>query len=243
MGVGYVSNDSYKHGDYTGLNEEGVYFVGDLEYGYQGGKGTYSNVEAYDLGLDSRRIAADGGKQGQLGIQLQYSELPKLNLDTARTPYAVGANQTLPVGWVSDATTGGMTELQNSLRFADISTQRKTLDLAADYHQTKSLSYGLSFQRATKEGFRTMGLSIGGFQGAAILAVPVDYVTDQGEARINFQKARWHASLRYEFSNFKNETESVRWQNAFSTPATATEGQASLEPNNTMQRCCQFAVD
>lgn len=235
-GAGYVSNDSYKHGDYTGLHEKGAYFVGDLDYGYQGSTGSYSNVEVYDLGLDSRRIMADGGKQGQIDAELNYSELPKLNLDTARTPYAVGNNQTLPAGWISAPNTGAMTELENSLRFADISTQRKTLDLAADYHQTKSLSYGLSFQRATKEGYRTMGLSIGGFAGAAILAVPVDYVTDQGEARISYRTARWQASLRYEFSNFKNETYYLRWQNAFSTPAAAPEGLAVLEPDNTMQQ-------
>lgn len=235
-GAGYVSNDSYKFGDYTGLNEEGAYFVGDLDYGYRGTSGTYSNVEIYDLGLDSRRIMADGGKQGRIDAELNYSELPKLNLDTARTPYAVGINQTLPAGWVAASTTPGMTELENSLQYADISTQRKTLDLAADYHQTKSLSYGLSFQRATKEGFRTMGLSIGGFASSAILAVPVDYVTDQGEARISFTTQRWQASLRYEFSNFTNETYYVRWQNAFSTPGTAPLGQASLEPDNTMQQ-------
>ncbi|WP_455197487.1 MtrB/PioB family decaheme-associated outer membrane protein [Kaarinaea lacus] len=238
-GAGYVSNDSYKHGDYTGLNEKGAYFVGDLDYGYRGGKGSYSNVEAYDLGLDSRRIMADGGKQGQIDAEVKYSELPKLNLDTARTPYAVGANQTLPAGWVSASDTGGMTELANSLRFADISTQRKTLDLSGDYHQTKSLSYGLSFQRATKEGYRTMGLGIGRFGagiGSAILAVPVDYVTDQGQVRVNYRKARWQASLSYEFSSFKNETDRVRWENAFTGPAGVTEGQAALEPDNTMQQ-------
>ena len=237
-GAGYVSNDSYKHGDYTGLYEKGAYFVGDLDYGYRGSKGSYSNVEAYDLGLDSRRIMADGGKQGQIDAELNYSELPKLNLDTARTPYAVGANQTLPAGWVSASDTGGMTELENSLRYADISTQRKTLDLSADYHQTQSLSYGLSFQRATKEGYRTMGLSIGGFGSgrSAILAVPVDYVTDQGQARISYRKARWQASLSYDFSSFKNETDRVRWQNAFTGPAGVTEGQAALEPDNTMQQ-------
>ncbi|WP_455208505.1 MtrB/PioB family decaheme-associated outer membrane protein [Kaarinaea lacus] len=231
-GAGYVSNDSYKHGDYTGLNEEGAYFVGDLDYGYRGSTGTYSNVEAYDLGLDSRRIMADGGKQGQIDAEVKYSELPKLNLDTARTPYAVGANQTLPPGW--DITT----DLANALHYVDISTQRKTLDLSADYHQTKSLSYGLSFQRATKEGYRTMGLSIGGFGSgrSAILAIPVDYVTDQGQARISFARARWQASLSYEFSNFKNETDHVRWQNAFDTPPAATEGQTALEPDNTMQQ-------
>jgi MtrB/PioB family decaheme-associated outer membrane protein len=229
-GAGYVSNDSYKHGDYTGLYEKGAYLVGDLDYGYQGSTGTYSNVEAYDLGLESRRIMVDGGKQGTIDAELKYSELPKMNLDTARTPYAVGVYQTLPPGW--DITT----DLNSALHYVDISTQRKTLDLVADYHQTRSLSYGLSFQRATKEGYRTMGLSIGGFAGAAILAVPVDYVTDQGQARISFAKAHWQASLSYEFSNFTNETYYVRWQNAFSTPATAPEGLAALEPDNTMQQ-------
>jgi len=235
-GAGYVSNDSYKFGDYTGLNEKGAYFVGDLNYGYRGNNGSYSDVEAYDLGLDSRSILASGGKQGMFDAEVGYSELPKLNLDTARTPYAVSNNQTLPSTWVAAPNTSGMTDLANALHYSDIYTHRNTLDIAADYHQTQSLSYGLSFQRTTKEGYKTMGLSIGGFAGAAILAVPVDYVTDLGQVRISYRKARWQANLSYDFSNFNNDSSSIRWQNAFSTPATSPEGQAALDPDNTMQK-------
>ncbi|MGD8559565.1 MAG: MtrB/PioB family decaheme-associated outer membrane protein [Gammaproteobacteria bacterium] len=235
-GIGYVTNDSFKHGDYTGLDEKGGYLIAGGEYAYRGNGGAYSNVEADDLGLDSRRISAEGGRQGNIEGALIYSELPKLNLDTARTPYNVGVNQTLPAGWVTAGNTSGMTELANALHPVDISTQRDTLDLSANYYQTKSLSYGLNFQRTTKEGYRQMALAIGGFAGSAVLAVPVDYVTDQGTARVSYKRPRWQANLSYQFSNFDNDADSIRWDNAFTSGSGATEGRAALEPDNTMQQ-------
>ena len=237
-GVGYVTNDSFKHGDYTGLYEKGAYLIGNMEYSSVDQEGDSMDAEIYDIGLESREIAAST-KQGRTDVDLRYSELPKLNSDSASTPYQGRDNQTLPSNWVTAPNTQGMTELDNSLHQVDISTQRRTFSLGADYHQTKSLSYGLSFQRDTKEGYRSMGLEIGRFGagiGSAILAVPVDYQTDQGQVRISYNKNRWQARLSYEFSNFKNNVDSVSWDNAFSGPAGVTEGQASLEPDNTMQQ-------
>ncbi len=233
-GIGGISNDSFKHGKYTGLDEQGSYFVGNGHYEYKNSDSSYVNVEARDIGLDSRQLEAEGGLQGRYDLELQYSMLPSLNSDSARTPYRGGSNQSLPAGWVQGAATSGMTELANSLRDVDLYTERETIDVGATYHASPSLSYDLNFEQQTRQGKKAMGLDFF-FASSALLAVPVDTTTKQGGIKANYRARQWMASLGYNFSNFANEHESIYWENAYSNPA-VTAGQAALEPENEMQQ-------
>jgi len=240
-GVGYISNDSYKNGDYTGLDEKGVYPIGEIEYKYRSPQNSTVDVVGAELGTDSRQLTLSGRDGGSLQGEFSYSELPKLNLDTARTPYSGSAHQQLPTGWVDGTDTQNMSQLSNALHDVDVYTNRKTYKLSASYQQSPVVSYGLTFQRDTKEGRRTAGLAFGGSYAqarSAILAIPVDYVTDQGELKINYANQQWQAAVSYQFSSFNNGEKSVRWDNAFNPPslASVSGGLAALEPDNTMQK-------
>lgn len=234
VGIGSTSNDSFKYGSYTGLDEQGVHLVGNGKYEYKDSDSNYVEIEARDIGLDSRHFEVAGGLQGKYDLELQYSMLPSLHSDTARTPYRGGVTQRLPVGWVQGANTVGMTELANSLRNVDIYTERKTIDVGATYYASPSLSYDLSFQQQTKQGRKTMGLAL--LTNSVILAVPIDTSTKQGGVKVNYRTDRWQGSLGYGFSIFNNSHDRVQWDNAYTAPATATEGQAAPEPENEMQR-------
>lgn len=234
VGIGNISNDSFQHGKYTGQDKKGIYFVGNGRYEYKGSDSNYVSVEARDIGLDSRQFEIEGGMQGRYDLALQYSMLPSLNSDTARTPYRGGSNQSLPAGWMQGATTADMTELANSLRDVDIYSERKTIDVGATYHASPSLSYDLNFEQQTKQGKKTMGLAL--LTNSVILAVPIDVSTSQGGVKVNYHANRWQGSVGYGFSIFDNAHESVQWDNAYSAPATATDGQAALEPANEMQQ-------
>ena len=233
-GVGYVSNDSYKFGDFTGLNEKGAYLLADADVNTRGKAGKYLELHADDLGLDSRYIGVEAGYQGLAQFSASYDQLPKLNTDTARTPYSGEAVQRLPSGWQPAATTIGMTELSNSLRDINLSTERRNFSMGATYFQTKALSYDLMYQRETKQGTKSAGLA-SGFR-SAILAIPVDYETDMAKVSVNYRARRWLVAVNYQFSAFNNKNESIRWDNAFSVPANTPEGQAALEPDNSMQQ-------
>ena len=232
VGAGSVSNDSFKHGDYTGLDEQGAYIVGNGSYEYKSAESSYVDAEVSDLGLDSRKVEIEGGVQGKFDLELQYSMLPKLISDTARTPYSGGESQRLPAGWVQAPNTAGMTQLANSLRDIEIYTERKTLDIGATYYSSPSLSYDFNFQQQTKQGKRTMGLAL--LANSAILAVPVDTLTKQGGVRVNYRAQHWQGGIGYTFSIFDNAHDRVVWDNAYSSPATG--GQAALEPGNKMQQ-------
>ena len=64
VGVDGVSDASQKFGDYTGLNKQGAYLGLGGNVRYRGDDGVYGSVVATDLGLDTRAIDFDGGREG-----------------------------------------------------------------------------------------------------------------------------------------------------------------------------------
>lgn len=234
VGVGAVSNDSFKHGKYTGLDQQGNYLVGNGNFEYKDEKSNYVDAQVRDIGLDSRQVDIEGGLQGRYDISLQYWALPNLISDTARTPYRGSEDQRLPAGWVDGANTNAMTQLASSLRDVDIYTERKTINVGARFHASPTMSYELNFEQQKKQGNKSTGLTL--LTNSVILAVPVDTTTKQGGIKVNYRAHRWQGSLGYRFSFFDNADDHVSWENPYTTPATATEGQAAQEPENEMQQ-------
>ena len=72
VGVGAVSDDSAKYGDYTGLNKKGAYLILDGTVTHRNEEGFYAGLSAVDLGLDSRALTAQSGREGLYAMQLGY---------------------------------------------------------------------------------------------------------------------------------------------------------------------------
>jgi MtrB/PioB family decaheme-associated outer membrane protein len=105
-GVGYVSQDSFKFGEYNGLFNKGFYGIFNLDV--RGG-GTYESndptrwrVTGTDLGLDTRDVSAEYGQQGKFRINFGYDELRRNRSDTYQTPYQGAGSDTLtlPSNWL-----------------------------------------------------------------------------------------------------------------------------------------------
>jgi len=232
LGVGYVSDKSYKFGEYTGLNKRGGFFIGDGSARFRGADANYWNFNASDLGLDSRSLDAEGGRQGQSKLILKYDELPHYLSDSAQTPFigSGGASLRLPAGFPA-ATTGAM-PLASTLQPVDLSTQRKRLGVGGSWLGTSDWDYTVKFSHETKEGTkRTAGAF---FANAAQLVEPVDWVTDQVDASASYTGRRLQAKLAYYGSRFSNGNDALTWQNPFAVPATpgAVSGQLALAPDN-----------
>src|SRR5471030_2034802 len=107
VGVGWVSTNSIKFGEYNGLSKKGDFFIGDGTVRSRGDDGTYLNINASNLGLDTRSLDAEGGQQGKYKLLLKYDELPHFTEANAQTPFAGvgGASLTLPPGFVRGGTT------------------------------------------------------------------------------------------------------------------------------------------
>jgi len=235
VGLGYVSDDSFKFGEYTGLHEQGGFLVGNAGARFRGEDAAYWNVDASDLGLDSRSLSAEGGKQGTYKLFLNYKELPHFISDSVLTPFSgTGGNSlTLPPGWVTAPSTDTMTSLAGSLHDADLETQRKRLGVGVSLTPAPEWEYALNFRHETKEG--TQRIAGAFFFNSAQLVQPVDYVTDQLDASASYAGRKLQAKFAYYASTFKNSHNALSWQNPFTPPGfapDATTGQLALPPDN-----------
>ena len=215
VGPGYTSEDSYKFGEYSGLNQQGGFLIGNAQARYRGEDAAYLNLSASELGLDSRAVGIEGGRQGRYKLFLKYDELPHYISDSTATPF-LGAGSdslSLPPGWVSAGTTSGMTGLNNSLHDVDLDTKRKRLDLGAALIPFTRWEYAANFRHETKEGTKATAGSF--FFNAAQLIQPVDYTTDEVDLSFAYNGEKLQTKLAYYGSSFKNSDASLTWENPF----------------------------
>jgi MtrB/PioB family decaheme-associated outer membrane protein len=229
-GLGYVSKDSFKFGEYTGLNQQGGFFVGNASARFRGEDAAYWNVDASDLGLDSRSLNAEGGRQGTYKVYLKYKELPHFISDSVRTPFAGAGSDTLtlPSGWVYNASTAGMTALGSSLHRYDLDTQRKRLGVGVSLIPAPQWQYAIDFRHETKQGAQRIAGTFS-ISTSAQLIEPVDYETDQLDVSASYTGNKWQAKFGYYASVFRDNHTSLTWQNPYASGST---GQLALPPDN-----------
>ncbi|MBI3563059.1 MAG: MtrB/PioB family decaheme-associated outer membrane protein [Gammaproteobacteria bacterium] len=235
LGLGYVSNNSYKFGEYNGLNERGFNLDGNLNARYRDNQRNYWDIRGQNVGLESPSFGVEGGRQGQYKLNLEMDQITRYNLDTGRTPYSGDSIQTLPAGWVHAANTAGFTTLATGLHEVNFSTQRRHFTLGGEYISSTKWSYEVWFKRQTKQGNQPTAYSFG-FDRAAMLSKPIDYSTDDIELKVNYHYADFSGQVALINSNFKNTNTFLRWENAYDTPTGAPQGQAGTEPDNSKQQ-------
>ncbi len=233
FGGAYVSSDSYRFGDYRGLDKEGLYVALDGDVHYRDLQGKYFDMYARNLGYDSRELDMRGGNQGFYEIRFGYQEIPKYRGYGTETPFlGVGSDYlTLPANWVKANTTGGMTALDSSLAVAPLKVTRKILDAGATVNFLSNWSYRLDYQRQKKKGTLPMG---GGmyFSNSSIMPAPVDYTTDLIDTALSWVSKRAQVELGFISSQFDNGNNSLTWQNPFSSLPEHSTFRAALAPDN-----------
>jgi MtrB/PioB family decaheme-associated outer membrane protein len=233
LGAGYVSDESAKFGEYNGLDKQGGYAIGNAGARYRRRDGTWLDLSAIDLGLDSRYLGIQGGRQGAYSLSLQYKELQHAITRSAVTPFlgAGTSTLTLPASWARAGTTGGMSALAGSLHNVDLETQRKQLAVAANLHSVAHWQFGVKFRHEAKTGAIS---TAGAFAfNAAQLALPIDYDTNQIDVSAAFTGRQLHARLAYYGSKFTNNELALTWSNPYgSSFAGAAVGQLAAAPSN-----------
>jgi MtrB/PioB family decaheme-associated outer membrane protein len=233
FGGAYVSQDSYRFGDYRGFEEEGLYLALDGDVHYRDLQGYYFDMTARNLSDDSREVDMRGGNQGFYEIRFGWQEIPKYRGYGTETPFlGVGSDVlNLPANWVKANTTSGMTALNGSLAVAPLKTQRKILDAGATVHFLSNWSYRIDYQRQDKTGTLPMG---GGmyFSNSSIMPAPVDYTTDLVDTAISWMNKRAQVELGFISSQFNNGNNSLTWQNPFSSLPEHENFRSALAPDN-----------
>jgi MtrB/PioB family decaheme-associated outer membrane protein len=233
LGYGAVSDNSFKFGEYNGLNEKGGFLLGNVDLHSRNKDASYWNFSVLDIGIGSPELRAETGTQGRYKLFLQYDELQHFISDSGKTPLlGVGSDSlTLPPGWVRAATTGTMTALAGSLHDVDLDTKRKRLSVGAALVSDSNWQYALTVRHETKEGTMRMGGAF--FFSSTQLVMPVDYVTDQVDVSASYATAKWQTRFGYYGSTFRNNNDALTWQNPFTgLVAGADAGQLAAPPDN-----------
>jgi MtrB/PioB family decaheme-associated outer membrane protein len=225
FGFIYNSEDSFKFGEYTGLEEEGFYadfnFNVDLLTPYDDDSTRYAEFYGTDVGLDSRSVYAEYGQQGRYSAYVEYDQIPHFRLDDARTPF-VGAgtnNQTLPAGWPTTATDTAQFPLGSTARQVDVETERKKAGGGFTWIPLENWQVRGNYHHEIKDGTETLASIFaqggGGNLRSSILIVPVDYETDEFDTGVSYTAEQYQLDLSYHFSGFNNRDGATNWRNPF----------------------------
>ena len=230
-GPGYVSEDNPDFGNFGGLEEEGAFVALAADLWYRDADGRYLLVYGDRLGLDSRLLSVEGGRQGSYRLNLEWKEIPWIWSDDARSfyPAAGTTDQRLPDGWVT-GNTADMTLLVPSLRDITIGHQRETLSLGAALARPGPWRTRVDLEHTQREGNFTKGASFL-FTGTELVA-PLDEETTRVEAAVGYVRDTWQLETAYQVSLFESGNRSVRWDNPFPAFNGGDRGELSMAPDN-----------
>jgi len=236
FGVAFVSDDSFRFGDYTGTTDDGLYLLGRIAADYWSASGAHWRFAGSDMGLDARRLELRGDLPGRYELRIGYSALPHNLFESGRTPFRLsGDSLTLPPDWQTAPTTTAMGTLNASLLPVEIRTEREAFALGLAFTQNKYVEYTVDYRYTDKSGTGIFGGSF--LNTSTLLPRPVDHRFHTLDARMSVRSDSWSAQLGYLASIFRNEDQRLRWDNPF-TPVQlgAGVGQAALEPDNEFHR-------
>lgn len=251
VGIGSVSDPSYRFGRYNGHEDDGLFPVVNIDIyrrgPWDGDDASYWRLTGTELGVETRDLAFEMGRQGSYNIRLGFDEIPNYQYDDSQTIFngAGSTNLTLPTGWVPGQTTATMTNLAANLRPYEIEHSRKRYDIGGDVNFLPGWNFAANYNHENKEGDGTFGLTIGNSGGnprAVLAPKPIDYETQTIDAVLTYADTTKQLSIGYYGSLFNNNNNSLIWQNPYSTIngwTTAAnvgyptgQGQMALAPDN-----------
>lgn len=256
IGQGHVSDDSFRFGRYSGLEQQGGYTVLNFDLqrrnAYDADEAFMCRVQGRNLGIDSRQLSATVESQGSYQFRFDYDQIPSHRSSDGRTVFTgVGGTRLgLPVDWVGGANTAGMTRLLPNLQSVEIEQERQRLGFGLSGHLPRNWTFETSFTHEEKDGLKTIGAVIGNSGGnprAAILPEPVDYQTRQFDVVLGYADPDKQLRIGYYLSLFDNANSALIWRNPYTTiggwQASAGfpsgEGSISLPPDNEFH---QFSI-
>lgn len=249
LGAYYVSDDSFRFGRYSGLNDQGMAALLNFDIykrnAWDADSAWYWRLTGEDLGLDSRAAAFEFGVQGKYKVVVDYDEIPNFISESGQTIFNGAGTETLtlPADWVGSGTTAGMTKLLSSLKPFDHKTQRRRVGLGISGVLTPHWDYSASYKHETKEGTRTFGAIFGNTGGnprGAVVPEPVDWTTQQMDASLRYTTRKFQFDATYYVSLYSDQNTSLTWANPYTIISgwaagsgfPTAVGQVSLPPDN-----------
>ncbi len=215
LGIGYVSKDNQRFGQYNGLNEKGGYGLIDLDYVRRDdATGRWTRFSGRNVGLDHRELRFENERQGDWGYFIDFSQTPRFDPFTVTTRLTGIGSNTQTVG-------GSATAQQVRLK-----TERDALTLGFDKAINRDVSVEVRFRNEEKDGARLWGQ--GTFGTLNFLTDPIDQTTRQLDATVKYTTERLQLSGGYYGTSFENRNSVLNVGGA----AIAGFNQMALPPDN-----------
>ena len=236
LGVGYISDDSWRFGRYNGMKDEGAYVNGNIDITEFWESVYFLNVKGRNLGLDSRYLEIEGGKQGAYEVFLEYDRIPSYKSNTVKSPfYGIGSNNlTLPAGFNID------NDLNANQKEFNLKTRRERFVAGLELIPAQRWQFEVDFGHENKTGLDITGAAIAGSANqlirnttTALIPEPIDYDTNTVNATLSYIGDKGQMDLTYHMSLFENDHDNLSWDNPFfNTTPGYTTGNMSLAPDN-----------
>ncbi len=237
LGVGHNSQDSYRFGGFTGLTDKGGFPIAGFNWLRRdaGNDAEYWHVYGSTLGLDSRKLQADGGVQGRWGASFNFDQVRKAQTDTASFIHnglgtsnltLTGGAGALPAGTITDNTA----TINPLLRRFNIEQGRDILRLGLNGYAAGDWDWKVSFREDRRDGTRLTGLPVNATGRALIVPYQIDDRTSQVDAVLSYNTRQSQFSLGYNYSKFHNNLSAFTVTNPFNAGEATLR--MSLAPSN-----------
>ena len=223
LGLGYVSKDNGRFGQYNGLNEKGGYGILDFNWVQRDdATGTWMRAWGRNLGYDSRELRWEHNRQGDWGYFINYDQIPRYNPYIVNTAVqGIGsANLNIPY----PAATSAKSDVQ-------LKTERDILSVGLGKNLGAGWDVKLRFRNEEKDGARMFGRgTTGGTGGFEFLADPIHYTTRTIEASAGYTGATLQLSGGYYGTWFTNQNTSLNVNNQPGGPTGLGTGAGAFTP-------------
>jgi len=231
-GPAWVTDDAYRFGNYSGLDEKGVYPFSDFLGMYRDDQARYMRFEGYTRSSDAAALFLRAGQQSNYELRAFVQLLPGRQFNSTATPYSGsgGDTLTLPSDWVRAPSTTLMTSLPTALTPVEIGWDWSVYGLGFDLSPGRRWTLRTDYTRREREGQARDSASF--YFSALEFTLPVNYTTDDLEVELSYAADSWQAAVAYFGSVFKNDSSSLTFANPYLSGTGADAGQLALPPGN-----------
>jgi len=231
----FGQSDSFKFGEYTGINDDTGYFIGATNLTYYRGS-YFMNLFTEDLGLDNRSIYWETGQTGSYTVYAEYNQVPHLLNNNTLTQFNQpgGTLLTLNAGMAPAADTAALNIVNRAF---ELENERDT-GLFGIKSTLGKFDFDMNYKRTDRDGTQSIGGSGGDSASPAvirstILPDPIDQVAHEVHASLSHSGDEGQIQLNFDYSLFNNSSAALIWQNPFNNdPSQAATNLISRDPDN-----------